>query len=265
MKRFQTENFNYQHLKIDKPTDSEYYHNHMHNGYELLYFLGGDAKIVINASTYQMKKRDFFLMHSGTFHALFPNPEVPYERICIHFSEKTLPAKFRSLLPSLRSVYHIHKYSVIDNLFSSLLQYEYDFAYSNEEMIYLTEQAITNIIVHLKHLESETPLRPTESNQLLNDIIDYIDENITKPLNIEILSKMFFRSQSWIAHNFAETLNIPIQTYINNKKIIYAQSLISVGIPPTQVATQLSFTNYSTFYKAYKKFLGSSPMEDLPQ
>lgn len=132
-------------------------------------------------------------------------------------------------------------------------------------MLYLVEQSITNIILHLSHLQNETPKLPTESNQLLNDIIDYIDENITKPLNIDIISKKFFRSPSWIAHNFTETLNLPIQAYINNKKIIYAQSLISLGIAPTKVAVQLSFKNYSTFYKAYKKFLGISPMKDIRQ
>lgn len=88
MKRFQTEKFNYQHLKIENPSDSEYFHNHMHNGYELPYSLGGNANFTINASIYHMQKRDFFLIHSGDSHSLSPNPDTLMNEFASTFRKK---------------------------------------------------------------------------------------------------------------------------------------------------------------------------------
>lgn len=239
------------------------FHKHMHNGCEFLYFLNGEADFVINASTYHMKKRDFLLIHPGDYHHLIPTSSVPYERICMHFSENVIPKNLLSLLSQLKSVYHIHKHSTIDNIFSSLLLANNDNNYTEQDMRFLIEQNIGVILTHLKYLQEES-LVPTETNQLINDIIDYIDANIETNMNIDVLSKRFFKSPSWIAHNFANTLKIPIQQYINNRKIVYAEALILNGAQPTKVASRLGFNNYSTFFKAYRKFLGKSPMEDLP-
>lgn len=96
-------------------------------------------------------------------------------------------------------------------------------------------------------------------------MLEYIDSNVQSPLNVDLLSKVFFKSTSWISHAFSEKLNIPVQEYVNNRKIIHAQTLIAAGEQPTKVAAQLSFKNYSTFFKAYKKFLGKSPAADSPR
>lgn len=260
MKSYKTPLFNFYHLKTETPSSSDF-HKHMHNGCEFLYFLNGEADFVINASTYHMKKRDFLLIHPGDYHYLIPTSPVPYERICMHFSESVIPKQFLSLLPKLKSVYHIHKHSTIDNIFSSLLSSNEN-NYATQDILFLIEQNIGVILTHLKYLQEES-LVPSETNQLINDIIDYIDANIESNINIDVLSKKFFKSSSWIAHNFANTLKIPIQQYINNRKIVYGQALILNGAQPTKVASRLGFNNYSTFFKAYRKFLGKSPMEDL--
>ena len=263
MNIFSPKHFDYKHLKIASPTPSEY-HRHIHGGYELLYFLSGEAEFMINASTYRMKKRDLLLIQPGDYHYLIPNPNVPYERICLHFSEQVIPEPLKDRIADFKPVYHLHKHSAIDNLFSALPVAENEMQYSKEDVLFLAGQTLGSILLHLCYLQSESSA-PIESNHLLGDMLEYIDANVQSHVNVDVLSKVFFKSTSWISHAFSEKLNIPVQEYINNRKIVHAQALIAAGEQPTKVAAQLSFKNYSTFFKAYKKFLGNSPADDMPK
>ena len=264
MKTYQTNDFNYLHSKTEDPSSMTIL-DHIHSGYEFLYFLDGNADYAINASVYPMKKRDFLLIHPGEYHHLIPNNSSPYERICIHFSPSIVPKAFQKDIETLKSVYHIHKYSAIDNIFSMLLDAEYNNGYSESDIVYLIQQHLGVILTHLKYLQDETDIAPIESNELINNVLNYIDENITKPINVETLSQTFFKSPSSLAHSFSSIMHFPLQHYITSKKIIYAQMRIRQGVSPTSVALQLSFKDYSTFFKAYKRVLGKSPMSDRPQ
>ena len=261
MKKFITDFFNYQHIQTEDfsvITHAE----HLHSYYEILYFLNGEADYIINGFIYHLKKRDFLLIRPGEYHRLVPNESKKYERICIHFNTKGIAENLREQIDSFKSICHVHKYSAIDNIFASLLEAEYDGNYTEEDILLLIERNLDVILTHLRYLQKETDIAPISTNQQINDILDYIDKNITKPINIDTISKEFFKSASSIAHNFSSVMKMPIQQYVTSKKIVYAQRLIQQGDLPTAVAAQLSFKDYSTFFKAYKRVLGKSPVED---
>ena len=48
-------------------------------------------------------------------------------------------------------------------------------------------------------------------------------------------------------------------TYITSKRIGMAQRLLQAGEPATEVAYQVGFHNYSSFYRAYCKQVGEPP------
>ena len=261
MKTFRTPYFNYSHIKTQDYSQLGH-QDQMHSYYEFLYFLGGEAQVLINGQTYQLKKRDLLLFHTGVHHCIIPNKSLEYERICIHFQKQSLRGPYQKILNALKPICHIHKYSSIDNIFNSFIEAEYTSHYSEEDIIDLISQNLGVIITHLKYLQDEKNIVPIAANEFINDVLDYIDKNITQPINIETISKTFFKSASSISHKFSYVMKMPIQQYITNKKIIYAQTLIQQGYPPMAVAHQLSFKDYSTFFKAYKRVLGVSPTKE---
>ena len=234
----------------------------MHSCYEFLYFLDGEVDVMISGHIYRLKKRDLLLFHPGVYHRFTTNKSLTYERICIHFQPQALDDSSQKTIDSLKPICHIHKYSAIDNIFNSFLDAEYKNGYLDEDISSLIAQSFGPIITHLKYLQNEEDVTPVSTNQFVNNVLDYIDKNITKPINIDTLSKEFFKSPSSISHNFSLVMKVPIQQYITNKKIVYAQTLIQQGISPMSVALQLSFKDYSTFFKAYKRILGVAPTKD---
>ena len=54
-------------------------------------------------------------------------------------------------------------------------------------------------------------------------------------------------------------MDIGLKQYINNKKILYAQSLLQTGMRATDVCEACGFRDYSTFYRLFRKITGISP------
>ena len=262
MIKYVKNNLNYQHLKIEK-LNLEEYHRHVHNRFEFLYFQSGVADYVINATTYTLTPGDLLFIPAYSYHYLSPNPNFSYERICIHFPKELIPSSIAPIAMKLKPIYHIKKNSTIDRIFSSLLRCEYVYEYETQDMIQLIEREIGNILTHLKYRQVDETNKNVTENHELKIILDYIDEHVREPLDVEILAKNFYKSPSWIAHTFSQVLQISPKKYINNKKILYAQGLISSGTPPMRAAEMLSFDNYVTFYRAYLKFLGNTPNQDF--
>ncbi len=261
MKVYRTPLFSYDHIINETPESNDYY-QHIQSEYEFLYFVRGNANIIIDGSVYTLHKRDLVCIPAGSYHCLIPLQADPYERFCIHFSKKLIVSHMQSALKNFNGVYHIEKNSVIDLFFSSLFQFEYTHKYEEKDMLFFIQQNLSLLLMHLKYQQSIPTVNQTP--HVLDSITNYIDANLTQPITAKTLAKTFFKSESWITHTFAKVLRIPLKQYINYKKIIYAQQLIEAGELPTAVALKLSFENYTTFYRAYIRFLHKTPNKDTP-
>ena len=56
-------------------------------------------------------------------------------------------------------------------------------------------------------------------------------------------------------------MGLSLYHYITQRRLISAKNLISTGIPLEHVATQVGFSDYSTFYRAFKQEYGISPRQ----
>lgn len=237
------------------------FHRHMHNGYEILYFLRGDAEYIIEGSVYQLKPHDLLFIHPRTFHYLKPLTDAVYERFVIHFPENKIPPSLVGFAEGASEIYRIPKGSLVDRFFEMWGDAEAQF--SEEDLCTLLYPSVSSVLLYLKHLPSETAVAPIRENRTLENILHYIDEHPEQQLSAEQLSAEFYMSTSWIVHTFRKTLGISLMQYIEKKRILYAESRIRGGMSPTEVAKLCNYENYSTFYRQYKKILGHTPQEDM--
>ena len=95
---FQTDRILFQ-RKLSEHLPCNTYSMHIHNAYELLYFLDGDATHVIEDRKYKLKKDDLILIRPGRYHFIQIDSDARYERINILFDAEEHPVEGLDLIP----------------------------------------------------------------------------------------------------------------------------------------------------------------------
>ena len=222
--------------------DPSAFHRHIHNEYELLYFVQGDADCTIEGSVYRLRENDLLLIGPRTFHCINPRSPAVYERFVINFPDEMVPDSVRDFLSEAKNVYNLPKDSPIYRFYQNWMDAEAQF--TKNELLSFVQSSTPQLLTFLKYLPQKKDIQPIRKNKTLQQILHYIDEHPTENINAEKLSSMFYMSSSWIVHTFRRELGINLMQYIAKKRILYAESLIRNGETP--------------------KILGHSPKEDIP-
>ena len=247
------------HHTVDIP-QSKGFHRHMHNGYEILYFLKGDAEYIIEGSVYRLSPRDLLFIKPRSFHYLKPLSDAVSERFILNFPEERIPPALLPFCEEAREIYRVPRGSLPDLFFEAWSMAELDFP--KEELRTYLDTALSSILLYLRHLPEEETVEPIRENRTLEAILRYVDEHPSEPLTAQLLSAKFYMSTSWIIHTFKKNLGISLMQYVGKKRILYAEEQLRLGKTPTEVAKLCHFDSYSTFYRQYKKILGHAPQED---
>ena len=235
---------------------------HLHDTYEILLFYEGDANYHIGGNVYHLAKNDLLLIRPSVYHNISLFSSRPYSRIVLSFHEKDFPSNIVTLLQNADYFYHIPEGHPILQIFDSMRSSVEILPSDVFEQFLIA--ATTNILLLLPLVRNNKEAIETNDATLystFDNILLYIDKNPDKPLSLALLSEIFFLSKSHISHLFKAKLNMSAMHYINSKKISYAHSLLVSGMSPVLVAEKCSFKNYSTFYRLYKNFFGSSPKD----
>ena len=106
------------------------------------------------------------------------------------------------------------------------------------------------------------PLSPNEADALGARAIRYLGKHIAEPLSLDSLSKQLLTSKFHLCRAFKQHNGISIQQYIVEKRVMLAKERITEGMKPAEAAFSVGFSNYSSFYRAYKKLTGHSPKSE---
>jgi AraC-like DNA-binding protein len=104
----------------------------------------------------------------------------------------------------------------------------------------------------------------TRRNQrsLINDIIEYLNDNYTDIHCKKGMFEKFGISDSYLCRFFKEDTNTSISEYINIKRVEFAKELLTdKDIRVIDVAYHAGFNNLTYFHRIFKKYTGSTPLE----
>ncbi|MEY8718398.1 YSIRK-targeted surface antigen transcriptional regulator [Ligilactobacillus murinus] len=96
---------------------------------------------------------------------------------------------------------------------------------------------------------------------LIDQIIEYIKNNLNAPLQIDELCARFDLSQARLKYLFKTELQMTIRQYIILQKITVAKQLLCTGSDIQKLPQTLGFSDYAHFAKTFKRLTGMTPKQ----
>ena len=239
---------------------------HCHKSYELIFVLRGEGKHIVEGTEYPIHPQALFFLKPLEYHCSLPSPDLPYERIVIRFDEELLPATVRRL----RVLHETggNYFSVASqacplraafetlNGICDLLEEGHE-----EDAEALLHATLAQIVLLLSVTTPKEPLTPTSAT--VCRIIEYLNSHLREELSLDAVAKEFFISKYHLCRLFRQQTGASILNYFNAKRLTLAKQMILEGESATTVAMRLGFRDYSTFYRAYRKQNGESPVRQI--
>lgn len=120
--------------------------------------------------------------------------------------------------------------------------------------------AILSLVSKALHEQSGEAENKVKSDVFIDSVIRYIDKHLKEDLRVKTLSKFFGYERTYFYKIFKKNVGMSIQEYVTKKRINTARSLISdTDKPFVEIANEVGYVNYSSFYKMFIQIAGYSP------
>lgn len=246
---------------------------HKHDYYEFYLYVEGEVEIVIKGKTYPLKYGDLVIMPPGAEHyARILSKDASYSRFILWISKEWTQ---KLMLQSPDYVYLIQQAASAGRYIFHFSDLAFNSVYS--KYLHLVEEAHNNrfgrdamlelsvqdLILSMNRViyEQDNPRRNEENSDLLNDLSLYIDSHLDEDLSLDVLANQFFLSKYYISHYFKNSLGISVHQYITKKRLDACSKALITGADITETFSDYGFSDYSSFYRAFKKQFGISPKE----
>lgn len=99
--------------------------------------------------------------------------------------------------------------------------------------------------------------------RLTEKITTFIDDNYNDPnLSLISIAQSMRLTESYISGFFKQNYGINIHNYIEQKRMIKAAELLrGTKLATTEIVEKIGYNNLNTFYKAFKRYYGTTPKE----
>ena len=125
------------------------------------------------------------------------------------------------------------------------------------------EQILIDFVISLLDKKANPKEKGLKNNskKVINNLKDYMNENIFTAISLDTLSKEMAVSKFHLGRLFLSETNMTIHKYLMNLKICKAKELLNNGHSISDVTLKLGFTDKSHFTKCFKRLTSQSPGE----
>ena len=230
-----------------------------HSYWELTYVDKGELLTTIDGVSYHLKQGDLIFYAPMQFHT-----QSTFEKISSSYLTINFKMNFNHADLLCNKIFSIQRdsYFIVTRLIEELSNNN---LYSDDlSLCYLKQLIIQMLRLDNSHFHSKptTHMQQTYENELLNDILLYIDDNIYEKISVSTLCDHFCISTSMLHSLFRKNMNNTAKNYINELKLSKSKELIRNSTHTlSEISEMLGFSSIHYFSKKFKLYFNISPTE----
>lgn len=241
---------------------------HAHDFLELYYFLDGSVTYYIEDQVYDLCPGDLLIIPAGKMHRpVIANEHAAYERMVLWITPQylqSIDSPAGDLQKNLQKVGE-HGYCVPfrgdETVFVTALLKKLLYMQNNDIDPKFCAGAVELYLWTIFRSYGVIDTTHRNETQVIPQVIRYITEHFSEPLTLEDVAAEFFVSKSYLNRHFKAYTNSTVYAYIMALRLTHARRMLREGIPAVEAGHECGFSDYSTFYKAFKTQTGLSPQQ----
>ena len=271
--KLKDECFAVRHTYRDPWNEDTLYGPEAHRKFEIIYVVQGEERYNIEGEHYLIQDGDIIFVMPNEIHSMVGNHLRAFERILVYFDFDMLREMFAvadikidETFMELRRVNRVIPEKLVKKHGIKDIIFEMAAIDPNDKSAgFSLMSKIFELIVRLTNTATDTEevVLPVIKDQVVKDVIDYIEEHISEQISLDDIANKLYVSKSTLCHKFSENMNISVNRFIATKKIYYASELIKSGKSACEAAVAVGYDQYTTFYHNYKQIMGRSPSDDF--
>ena len=240
--------------------------HHYHEFHKLILFLSGSLTYRVEGRSYEMKGGDLLLVPAHAIHQPIIDPDVPYERFVLWIQPEALEDKgLNTCFDQCReeNSYLLPKERYDKGRLHTLLRdmERCDGREFGDEVLAGALFLQGMVLLNRWLLGQNAPAVQARSDPKIDEILAYINGDLTADLTVNALAARFYLSRSWLMHRFKTITGCSIHQYVLQKRLILAAQLLKNGESVGDAARLSGFTDYSAFLRSFRKAYGMAPRE----
>ncbi len=241
--------------------------NHMHIYYEFINIIEGNALYNVEGQEYEISAGDIVFTNPNEFHFIsFPKGTL-YSRQFLQIDSRLVNGIKANILDVLNARTFgqnnkipadiVSKYNLLD-IFKGVEEYSVK---KNDDTDLMLSLYCAQLIIKVSEiLQKEFLVNDTSAkHKHIKAIYDYIEKNFTKPIKVDDIANAVYLNKSYISRLFKSKTALTLSAYINIRRIMLAKNLLLGGKNATDIFFDCGFNDYSTFYRSFKAYVGTSP------
>ncbi len=263
----------YQELEMDSPlvdvhsdtsTSRDEVQLHSHTFYELICCHSGNVQYLVGMQRYRLQRGDIVIVPPGISHRplFLEQLNEPYRRSVFWFS-KEFAEQVSQRLPEIQRVPNQYLFRTGGTKWENLAGFFRAAVQENE----LREPGWQAAVIAQAELlcvgliRASANMRPPQSErmELMDEIMLYIEQNMTEKLSLEQTARHFHVSESTVSQLFRKRLAVSFYRFVTQRRLIAAKNLIQTGTSLERTAVEVGFGDYSNFYRAFRREYGITP------
>lgn len=226
-----------------------------HKSYELIYVYEGSLDITLSSGTNTLQPHDLIIYRSD-------KADLSVQNGCSYLTV-VFEVNHRRSLHILNHTFHCTS-EMQQILWKLLIESEEHSYYTHTLMVCYLQEVLLLIMQFYETMNHKTLLTDSKSaqNDLLSEILAYMNKRLTEPLTIEDICHEFFISRSSLQALFKTHLNTSPKNYLLNIKLQKSKELIRENqYTISEIAYRLGFSSIHYFSRLFKKYFNTTPSD----